>query len=55
MYDIQLILEELELSNAEKENLIKELKDEFPQDEMMFELHLLRAVQYLKKKSYREK
>ena len=31
------------------EELLKELKEEFPQDKMLFELHLYRAIQYLKK------
>ncbi len=49
LYDIEMLLKDLELSKEQKEDLIKELKEEFPQDEMLFELHLYRAVQYLKK------
>jgi len=50
LYNINSLLEDLDLTKEEKESLIKELREEFPQDEMLFELHLFRAVQYLKKK-----
>ncbi len=49
MYNIEKLLKEVNLTTKEKEKLIKELKDEFPEDEMLFELHLYRAIQYLKK------
>ncbi len=49
LYDIEVLLKELNLSKEEKENLINELREEFPKDEMLFELHLFRAVQFLKK------
>jgi len=49
LYNIENLLEELNLTKKEKEDLIQELRDEFPQDEMLFELHLYRAVQFLKK------
>ena len=49
LYDIEILLEDLNLTIKEKEDLIKELRDEFPQDEMLFELHLYRVVQFLKK------
>ena len=32
-----------------KKNLVKEVREEFPQDDMLFELHLFRAINYLKK------
>lgn len=50
MYNINGLLEDLKLSKEEKEKLILEVRDEFPDDEMLFELHLYRTVQYLKKK-----
>ena len=50
LYDIDFLFKDLNLTNKEKDDLIKELREEFPQDEMLFELHLFRAVQYLKKK-----
>ena len=40
LYNIENLLEELNLTKTEKENLIQELRDEFPQDEMLFEPHL---------------
>ena len=49
LYDINLLLEELEISDKEKEELVKEVRAEFPEDEMLFELHLFRAINYLKK------
>ena len=49
LYDIDILLKDLDLTNEEKAKLIKELKEEFPQDEMLFELHLFRMVKFLKK------
>ncbi|MEE9378338.1 MAG: hypothetical protein V3V33_09920 [Candidatus Lokiarchaeia archaeon] len=49
LYNIENLLEELNLTKKEKEDLIQELRNEFPQDEMLFELHLYRAVQFFKK------
>jgi len=49
LYNIENLLNELNLSEQEKKKLVKELRDEFPQDEMLFELHLYRAIQHLKK------
>ena len=48
------LFKDLDLTNKEKEDIIKELHDEFPQDEMLFELHLFRLVKYLKKKRNRK-
>jgi hypothetical protein len=31
-----------------------ELREEFPQDEMLFELHLYRVIQYLKKQKMKK-
>jgi len=49
LYNIETLLKDLNLTDKEKADLIKELRDEFPQDEMLFELHLYRVVQFLKK------
>jgi hypothetical protein len=49
LYDINSFLEDLKLSEEDKEKLILEVRDEFPDDEMLFELHLYRIVQHLKK------
>ena len=55
LYDIEILLENLDLTNKEKEDLISELRNEFPQDDMLFELHLFRAVQFLKNKKSKNK
>lgn len=49
LYNIENLLKDLELTDKEKEDLLKELRNEFPRDEMLFELHLYRVVKYLKK------
>ncbi len=49
LYDVEILLNELKMTDQEKEGLIKDLRNEFPEDEMLFELHLYRAVQFLKK------
>ena len=49
MYDIDILLKDLDLTNEEKAKLIKELREEFPRDDMLFELHLFRMVKFLKK------
>ncbi len=53
LYDIEELLKEVNLSDKEKEEIIKDIRDEFPQDEMLFELHLFRAIQFLKKQKNR--
>lgn len=44
-------LEEIKkgLPKSQVDLLIKEIKEEFPEDEMMYELHLLRALKSLQK------
>ncbi|MHA1395861.1 MAG: hypothetical protein ACTSRZ_20350 [Promethearchaeota archaeon] len=49
LYNIETLLKDFNLTDKEKADLIRELRDEFPQDEMLFELHLYRVVQFLKK------
>ncbi|HUX98140.1 MAG TPA: hypothetical protein VMV49_01180 [Candidatus Deferrimicrobium sp.] len=49
LYDPKILLNSLKISDEEKENLIKEIKEDFPNDELLFELHLFRAIQHLKK------
>jgi len=36
-----------EITEAEKEQIWKEVKEEFPEDEMMQEIHYIRMVHYL--------
>ena len=49
LYDPKILLNNLNISDKEKENLVQEIKEEFPNDELLFELHLFRAIQHLKK------
>ncbi|MGV9171695.1 MAG: hypothetical protein ACOC44_12145 [Promethearchaeia archaeon] len=39
-YNVESLLEEFDLTDKEKEHLIKELRDVFPHNDMLFELHL---------------
>ena len=48
LYNPEILMNELDLSKEEKEKLIEEVRKEFPNDEMLFELHIFRIVQYLK-------
>ena len=50
LYDIEVLLKELDISDDEKKKIVEDLKREFPNDEMLFELHLFRTVQFLKKR-----
>ena len=54
LYDIENLMKEAQLSEEEKKKIISELKEEFPQDEMLFELHLFRVIQYLKKQKMKK-
>lgn len=49
LYDIEKLLKGLKISEEEKEKIIREIKEEFPNDEMLYELHVFRMVQFLKK------
>ncbi len=44
IFDIEKKCKELKIPNEVFNRLLKEIKDEFPNDTMMFELHLLRAL-----------
>jgi len=50
LYDVEILLKDLDITDEEKKKIIQDLKNEFPNDEMLFELHLFRIVQYLKKR-----
>ena len=54
LYDIENLMNEAQLSEKEKKKIITELREEFPQDEMLFELHLFRVIQYLKKQKMKK-
>lgn len=49
LYNIENLIKEAKLSEKEKTKIIAEVREEFPQDEMLFELHLFRLLQHLKK------
>ena len=50
LYDAEILLRELDITDKEKKKIIQDLKIEFPNDDMLFELHLFCIVQYLKKR-----
>lgn len=47
LYDINILMEELDMSEEEKEKLVQEVRKEFPNDDMLLELHIFRLVKYL--------
>ncbi|MHA1196356.1 MAG: hypothetical protein ACTSSM_09700, partial [Promethearchaeota archaeon] len=53
IWNVEKLLEGLNLSKEEKEKIIKEVKNEFLNDEMLFELHVYRIVEYIKRKRKR--
>ena len=50
LYYVEMLLKDLDITDEEKKKIIQDLKKEFPNDDMLFELHLFRIVQYLKKR-----
>lgn len=54
LYDIENLIKEAKLSEKEKNKIIAEVKEEFPQDEMLFELHIFRILQHLKKQKVKK-
>ena len=50
-YDIEQLWADSGLSAEEFERLKNEVRDEFPNDQMMFELHLMRAIHILGRKN----
>ena len=47
IFDTKRVAREMGIAEEDYEKLEKEIKNEFPKDEMMFELHFLRALKYL--------
>jgi len=43
-FDYQKVAKEMKVSNTTLKKIEKEVKKEFPEDKMMYELHVLRAV-----------
>ncbi len=50
LVDIETIFKKVKLTEKEKSQLIKEVRAEFPDDAMMFELHRIRAINRLEKR-----
>ena len=50
MYDTRKLAEELGIAEDDYNALRNEVRAEFPNDDMMFELHLFRALKSLKRK-----
>jgi len=45
LFDIKKAIKESGLSKKEVQRILKETKKEFPDDQMMYELHVIRALQ----------
>jgi len=50
MFDINKAIKESKISEREIKKLEYKIKKEFPNDRMMYELHLIRVLSSLKKK-----
>ena len=48
--DANKILDELDLPDDEKEHIRQEIRAEFPDDDMLYELHLIRVARYLRER-----
>ncbi len=44
MFDIKKVAKEYGLSRGQIAKIKKEVRQEFPRDELMYELHVLRAI-----------
>jgi len=44
MFDIKKVAREYDLSQEQVEEIKKEVRQEFPRDELMYELHVIRAI-----------
>ena len=44
VFDYEKLIEKYEISRKEANRIIDEIKNEFPDDEMMMEIHLIRAL-----------
>jgi len=51
MFDYEALSRQLEISPEALAVLIKEAHEEFPGDEMMAELHVIRALRWLKSRN----
>ena len=53
MYDIEAAYKKSGLTEKEFEEIKSEVKSDFPNDEMMFELHVIRILNAIKKGHWR--
>ncbi len=44
LFDLEKVIRESSLSQEEIEQIKQEVREEFPNDEMMWELHVIRAI-----------
>ena len=44
-FDIERTIEETKLPEEMVQSILKEVREEFPDDDMMYELHVIRALQ----------
>ena len=44
MFDIKKVAKDYDLSREQIKKIEKEVKQEFPRDEVMYELHVIRAI-----------
>lgn len=54
MFDYQTVADELNIDPKVTEKIIHDTRKEFPNDDMLFELHVLRALKALQHKKYIE-
>jgi hypothetical protein len=51
MFDYESLANKYNISQEDLTRLTKEIRQEFPHDEMMFELHMVRALRWLNKQN----
>lgn len=51
MFDYEALSRQLEIAPEALATLIREAHEEFPDDEMMAELHVIRALRWLERKN----
>lgn len=52
MFDYEALSREYNIAKDTLDLLVKEAQQEFPNDEMMIELHVIRALRWLHKKNH---
>lgn len=51
MFDYESLAREYNINHETLAQLEKEVREEFPRDEMMFELHMIRALRWINKQN----